>query len=297
MGSKKSKKNNQENDYDPEKTRSVIDISEKYETSDLEFFEINDRVKQNLAELGTLSDETSKSYNKILGAISGNDYSRLSKELDEVDNQTRALINQVNSDLNKLGCSSDEGWLSGSQRASRKGRHQVLAKSFSAFIQKYQDQKSQYKKNNEQRLARQFRIIKPDATEQEIEDAVSDENPQLFSSLILDSSKSRSYNAKKVLGEVEQRHTDILKTQKAITELSELFIQINSIINQQQGAIDSIESAVEDANVHIEVGTVEVEKAIVYRRKSRKVKNLLSLIYFFKSLSFHSNPILISNET
>ncbi|OMJ14913.1 Protein SSO1 [Smittium culicis] len=263
MGNSKPKKRNGEEIYDPEKTHSAVDISEKTQTSDAKFFEINDRIKQNISDAESLSRDISTLNEKILNSINDKAYKDISRELDGQNNEVKSLINQINSDLKRFKMAGEEIWLSKPQQVARLGRHQSLAKTFSVFIQHYQDQKRQFSEKNRQRLARQYLIVNPNATEEEVEQVISESNPQVFSSLILDSSKQKTKKARQVLNEVEQRHNDIIKTEKAITELSELFIQISSMINQQQGAIDSIESAVEEANVHIEVGAVEVDKAIV----------------------------------
>jgi syntaxin 1B/2/3 len=58
---------------------------------------------------------------------------------------------------------------------------QGLKKKFIKTIQRYQDIERIFEKKHRQRIERQILIVKPDATPQEIENAIdSDNTPQIF---------------------------------------------------------------------------------------------------------------------
>ncbi|PVU90557.1 hypothetical protein BB561_004821 [Smittium simulii] len=172
---------------------------------------------------------------------------------------------------------SEEQNISRTQKVSRLGRQQGLAKSFGEFVQNYQQANVDFNERNKQRLRRQYLIAKPDATDEEVEEAISsDQVGNVFSSMVMKS--SRTAEAKSVLKEVEERHQDILNTEKAILELAGLFQEISDMIYRQQDSLDTIETAVEDANFHIEIAGQEIDQAIEIRKSTRKKAMILLLV-------------------
>lgn len=71
----------------------------------------------------------------------------------------------------------------------------------------------QYRQKYRQRQERQFRIVKPDATPQEVKAALDDDSGgQIFSQALLNS--NRHGEARGALREVQERHEDIKRIEK-----------------------------------------------------------------------------------
>ncbi|PVU84532.1 hypothetical protein BB559_007589 [Furculomyces boomerangus] len=282
MASGKYYEDNQHDSGNPEKYPTNGPGANKQnlnKTTDDEFFRLNDTIKDELRKADSMVEEVTKLHEKVLLSINDQSYRKTSNERDQLVNEINDIINKVKSDIIAMKGCSEEAWLSRTQKVSRAGRQQSLARNFSEFIQRYQQSKRNFNEKNRQRLKRQYLIAKPNASEEEIEDAInSDEVGNIFAQMVMKS--SRASEARKVLKEVEERHKDIILTEKSIMELSVLFQEICDMIYKQQDAIDSIENAVEDAEVHIEVATSEVEKAIEYRRSSRKKLWFLLVVFF-----------------
>lgn len=97
---------------------------------------------------------------------------------------------------------------------------------FMESIQRYQQVEQTYRQKYRQRAERQFRIVKPDATPQEVKAALDDDQGgQIFSQALLNS--NRHGEARGALREVQERHEDIKKIERTITELAQLFNEVS----------------------------------------------------------------------
>lgn len=108
---------------------------------------------------------------------------------------------------------------------------------------------SQINREVKDRAARQYRIVKPDATEREIEQVIR--NPdQVFSQAL---KGSHRYNqVRRAADEVNKRHQDILKIERTLEELAQMFTEMATLVLKQ-----------DDQIVEISEVAVTVEKDIV----------------------------------
>lgn len=115
-------------------------------------------------------------------------------------------------------------------------------------IQNYQAVEQQHRQKYKQRLERQYKIVKPDATPEEIRAVVEDDNSgQVFSQAVriypcsypcthsgrlivivlirfLQLMNSNRYGeSKAAYREVQERHKDIQKIERTLAELAQLF--------------------------------------------------------------------------
>ena len=70
---------------------------------------------------------------------------------------------------------------------------------------------------------------------------------------------------------VEARENEIQSVVKSITELSEIFQDLGSIIVEQSGIIDRIDYNIENAVVQTQTGLEELQKAENYQKKNKKM--------------------------
>jgi len=70
---------------------------------------------------------------------------------------------------------------------------------------------------------------------------------------------------------IETRETEIQSVVRSITELSEIFQDLGSLITEQSGIIDRIDYNIENTVVQTEKGLDELKKAENYQKKSNKM--------------------------
>ncbi|KAI8325584.1 t-SNARE [Martensiomyces pterosporus] len=224
------------------------------------------QVDQRILQIGQLHEQA-------LNATSDARHTQVAKDRDRMVAETNQQIASIKRDLQQidqvLQRSARDPSVSKSQQAARASRQQGLAKKFSDQLQRYRQMENDFSRRNRERLERQYRIARPDASEQEIQNAIeSDQAGQVFAQSVMQS--NRVGEARRVLRDVEERQADIKKIEKTISELAQMFVEVSDMVNRQQEMIDNIDQAVEDAHVQVTAAHGEVKTAIVHRKKSRK---------------------------
>ncbi|GAA54725.1 syntaxin, partial [Clonorchis sinensis] len=77
--------------------------------------------------------------------------------------------------------------------------------------------------------------------------------------------------AKQSLADIEARHQDIMKLEKSIKELHDMFMDMAMLVESQGEMIDRIEYNVEQAVDYIESAKADTKKAVKYQSSARKV--------------------------
>lgn len=79
-------------------------------------------------------------------------------------------------------------------------------------------------------------------------------------------------NAEQTLRDLEDRKNDILKLEKGVSEVNQLFKDLNLMVADQGETIATIEQAVDNTAVHVEGGTVQLGQAVRSQSKARRKK-------------------------
>jgi len=158
----------------------------------------------------------------------------------------------------------------------RTNMHGSLTRKFLDLMAEYQELQTKYKNKEKERVERQIKIVKPDATEEEIEQVVeSGTAGQIFAEQILD---KRHSQAKDALAYVENRHRDILKLEQSIQELHRLFLDMAILVEAQGELVDQIEYNVSQSVAYTKEGLNQLRGANKYARKSRKKMCIIIVI-------------------
>ncbi|KAH8117351.1 t-SNARE [Phellopilus nigrolimitatus] len=150
----------------------------------------------------------------------------------------------------------------------RKPQIDLVRSKFMDAIKKYQSEEKVYRDKYKVRMARQFRIVKPDATEEEVAEVVNgDQNVQIFAQAAVGNRYADSQSAYR---EVQQRHEEIKRIERTMVELAQLFTDMSLLVEQQDDTINIIEQNAETAAGDIEAGKGYTDKAVVSARGYRK---------------------------
>ncbi|KAM7191118.1 t-SNARE [Naviculisporaceae sp. PSN 640] len=153
-------------------------------------------------------------------------------------------------------------------------------------IQDYQTVESQFRKKTQDQMARQYRIVRPDASEAEVRAAVEDTtgNSQVFQQALMQG--NRMGQARAVLTAVQDRHAALQRIEQQIIELAQLFEQLNTLIVEQDVKITQIEQKSEEVVENLDKGNEEIAVAIDTARKTRKKKWIcLGIVGMYPSLA------------
>lgn len=109
-----------------------------------------------------------------------------------------------------------------------------------------------YRQRSRDKAERQYKIVKPDASPEEIKEVIDSENPQVFATALL--SSGRYGEARGAYKEVQDRHAEILKVEKTMTELAQMFNEMAMLVEQQDESITQVEQNAFQVNQDIENG-------------------------------------------
>lgn len=155
---------------------------------------------------------------------------------------------------------------------------ETARKRFLELIQEYRLVESRNREQTRAQAERQYRIIKPDATEQEVAQVVEggDLTQQFFQQELMQS--NRRGEARVALNEVQLRHKEFLKLEKTMAELTQLFNDMEELVIEQDQAITAIDDQMKNAQVDIERGAGHTTKAVVSAKLARKKRKWIFAI-------------------
>ena len=140
-------------------------------------------------------------------------------------------------------------------------------------VKELQQQKQNYKDDVKKKVARQVRIVKEDATEEEIDAVMATGGAeQLLEKAILSTSTLHTANdaVREVFEQAQDKFRDVLKLEQSVLELNQMMTDFALVVEQQGELLDQIEYNVHAAHEFVEGGNKDIEVAIDYQKSIRK---------------------------
>jgi len=225
---------------------------------------IQDELRRFDANVSRIADLHSRSLNNTDEALSEQN----AAALDELVTETRALSNQIKNQIQDL---EKEAVPQGQDPRIRRNQTSLVRSKFIEALQNYQQVEQQYRTRYRQRVERQFKIVKPDATPEEVTAVVqSDQGAggQVFAQAL--TSSTRYGESRAAYREVQERHEDIRKIERTLAELAQLFNDMDVLVAQQDDMINVIETSAQQVQKDTEAGLGQTEKAVEHARSARR---------------------------
>ena len=196
------------------------------------------------------------------------------RELDSLRKNVSTASIRVNSGIERLkGRVTSEAGQTAEHRI-RKAQMAALVKKFHSVMEAYNEEQELFKKKSKEKISRQLRILGKNKTDQEIQEMIDSQDPNVFSNELM----TQKLQSRDALNEIEQRHHDILDLEKDILELQEIFRDLAILIDEQGDAIDNIEAHMEAAVHHVHKGETNIVIAKRYKEGSRKKLIIIIII-------------------
>lgn len=217
-----------------------------------------EQVEQNLSQLRSL-------HRAALGDTDTSSGSRVNREVDALSSETMSLYRSLVDRVRKVKSNPESSQPMNSRQVERVDRRLKSA------IQQYQGVEADFQREMQSQIARQFRIVRPNATEDEVNRAVDGaEGGQVFTQALMQS--NRQGQASAALNNVRDRHAQILKVERQMAELAQLFQDMNTLVIQQEVAVAQIEQQAEEVVENLDKGNTEIETAVTTARATRRKK-------------------------
>ncbi|EAQ85815.1 hypothetical protein CHGG_07068 [Chaetomium globosum CBS 148.51] len=171
------------------------------------------------------------------------------QQLDDLVAATQVKNTSIRSQIQQL--KSDTERTTDSTFGLKKRQFESLNSDFKDTIQKYLEEEQQYKQRFREQIARQYRIVNPEATEQEVQQAADADwgDEGIFQTALR---TNRTGHGATVLGNVRARHNDMIKIEKSILQLLELLEILSQQIIQQDPIIAEVAAKAEDTTKQLD---------------------------------------------
>ncbi|CAI2164192.1 8652_t:CDS:10 [Funneliformis geosporum] len=219
-------------------------------------------------------------HKRTLVTVTNDESSRMSRQLDLLISETIRVAGQISNKLAMMEQNNKMVTNVQDQTQIRLAQHATLVKTFIDTMTAYRQMQLDNEKRYKKRIERQYRIVKPDATQQDIDQLISEKTGQTFASqALLTTSVERS---RSVLKEIQDRQRDILKIERSINELNKIFSEVQALVIEQQD--DPIQSVAEAAEITIVIPEQgRQDKPTVGRlERIRRIKNVFNKFHHFR---------------
>ncbi|KAI8318326.1 t-SNARE, partial [Martensiomyces pterosporus] len=236
-------------------------------------------IDEDIAKVDGNVDELSMLHNKLLSTADGSKSESIARQRDKKTAETNDLVAKLRRELDAVEQMNENTQMNPSDEATQRGKHAALVRRLMGVLDKYRTLERESQKRYQTRIEKHIRLVKPDATDEEVAAAVSDEaSRSMFAMDVMSSYRSKT--AKRMLRDVEQRDKDIRNISNTIELLNRMFTDMQEIVSQQQDMLDNIEQAVDSTHEYTAKANQEVKEATRIRIASRKKKWIIIVIVF-----------------
>ncbi|CAF3762378.1 unnamed protein product [Rotaria socialis] len=259
-------------DSDPDAAYTAINMEDNSRFMS-DFFAHIDSLRTNIDKISELVDEVKRLHSTILAAPQPDD--RTKEELEEKMADIKKIANDVRVKLKKMEQEQELSQSSSNRTQAQfrieKSQHATLSRKFIDAMNSYRNAEIEYRERCKARIQRQLEITGRSVTEGEVEEMLESGNPAVFTQGIM----VETAQAKQSLADIEARHGDIMKLEKSIRELHDMFIDMAALVQTQGEMIDRIEYNVVQSENFVKAANTDTKKAVKFQSAARRKKIII----------------------
>ncbi|XP_064461020.1 syntaxin-1A-like isoform X2 [Ornithodoros turicata] len=241
-----------------------------------EFFAEVEEITQNIDKIEKTVNEMKLKHSSILSSPLPDE--KMKQDLEDLMADVKRMANKVRMKLKLMEQNIEqEDQIVGNRTAElriRKTQHSALSRKFVETMTEYNRIQNDYRGRCKDRIKRQLEITGKVTTDEEIEEMLESGNPAIFTEgIVMETQKARQ-----TLAEIEARHHDIIKLEKSIRELHDMFMDMAMLVESQGEMVDRIEYHVKNASAYVDTATQETRRAVRYQSKARKKKVIIIVL-------------------
>jgi t-SNARE complex subunit (syntaxin) len=244
------------------------------------FFREVEQIKATIEYVRERTKDVARLQDAAMNAVRSEDTNNTSKELDQVlsaANQrcaaAKTLLSAIKDETDRL---EKAGTAAASELRIRRNMYQTLTTNFVGAVRQFQQAQQTYKSKIKAKVARQVRIVKPDATYEEIDSAMKSGDPgAIYRAAILQPGLDPVQQA---YADVQAKYQDVLRLEENVRALNQMFRDMALLVERQGEMLNQIEHSVESAQVYVGQGTEQLKGALEARKSIRKKYMIIALI-------------------
>lgn len=236
------------------------------------FFQEVEVIRSTIANIALKVSDVKKAHSAILNSTLTEDTDKMKKDLEMLMTGITSSSHSVRSklkDIEKQIKLDEDSHFTSADLRIRKAQHGMLSRKFIDVMTEYNNHQVQFRDLCKDRIQRQLTITNNKAvTDAEIEDMLEAGDLSDFTQGII----VQTQQTKQLLKDIEDRHEDILRLEKSLREVHDMFVDISILVEQQGEMIESIEYNIDQTQNYIGSAIEETHKALTYRKSARKKK-------------------------
>lgn len=194
--------------------------------------------------------------------------SSIKRDSNALGRDIKARGERIYARLEKMGKQSKEqeekhGPASALSRMVR-SQYVSLTRAFHEAMSEYNEAEMAQRENCKTRIQRQAEIMGKEVTREQIDEMIETGKWNVFSDNLLLEGKT----ARHALTEIENRHKELLELENRIRDIHELFFQMALLVEEQGCMLDNIESNVSATQDYVVKATIQVKKAVIYKKNN-----------------------------
>ncbi|KAI1809666.1 t-SNARE [Poronia punctata] len=220
-------------------------------------------------EIGTLTNNVQAIASMHQRSLAEADSGVAAQQLERIVAETQSLNSGIRDQLKYLA--NDANRTGDGTRSVKQRQVDTIKAQFERELRNYQEEESNFRSRYRDQIARQYRIVNPQATEDEVRQATEADwgNEGVFQTALR---TNRTGQASSVLGAVRARHNELQRIEQTLMELANLFQDLAVLVEQQEAPVVQAEQNAENTKTNLDQGNVHVKKGIISARNARKWK-------------------------
>ncbi|GAA6214628.1 syntaxin-4 [Lates japonicus] len=242
--------------------------SVKEEKESEAFFKKAQEIHEGLQNLKRMVSDLENKQKTVLGVALPEE--SMKKELQTLREEIKTLASQIQRKLKSIEPKKgeDDGKYIPINIRMQRTQHGVLSKEFVELMGHCNTIQSQYRDRNVERIQRQLKITGTNVSDEELDSMLESGQTDVFTQNILIDAKA----TRQALNEIESRHDEILKLERSIRDLHDMFQYLAMEVEAQGEMVNQIETNIKQSANYVEKAKENTEKAVTYQQKARKKK-------------------------
>lgn len=237
-----------------------------------------EEIKSSLSTMRNNIDTVQSLYITTISSVSNEKIQKASNQLDTLLEITNSIAKDIKTRLDKMQLTIDTLQKNNPSNPAdlkiRANQKNVLSNKFQELILEYQGIQNNYKEKVKEKIRRQYKITRPDASEKEVDLVVNEtDGSNVFLDQIVQTQATRD-----AVQYINDRRKDIAKLEKSIRELHQLFTDMTIIVDQQGEILNNVEFNALNSEAYVEQTTLELASAIRRRRSARKRAIIVTIV-------------------
>jgi len=232
---------------------------------------IND-VRGQIGSLRKMLEEIISTHARILSATSGT--KDLTNTLNGLVERFRVLSKEVSSATKKIDEEAKKSVYSDDVGVSRIKKNQAtsIGQDVAQLLFQFNKEQMDYKEKCQKRINNYLNISGIHMPEDEIDAAI--ESGQLFNTVSVVMGEQEK---KRLFEDIKSRHDDIIKLERSVRELADMFQDISLLVEAQGEMVDRIDRNVDNAREYAQAALKNVEEARKARNRAMRLKIAIGL--------------------